>query len=162
VKALDCTRQVAGATLLLLGFGCGWSSPENYYDKSARLTCRYVKKCETSQWNAAGYDNIGDCVDETTSEADKDEYVAQCDDFDKRAARQCIAAGRKAIRRCDLDAPSAAQKEACATVCGGQSGDIDLVERYHAGEMLDPFHEILFSTLPEDVWNPEAVEAAAD
>ncbi len=104
---------------------CGSSSPDNYIEKTTKLSCKYLKKCEESMWNEAGYDNVGDCVDQTLDAeipvvggTVRDAFVDSCSDFDSSAARKCLAGLRKAKRKCDLDAASSEQETACAEVCG--------------------------------------------
>jgi hypothetical protein len=97
---------------------CGSSSPENFFETSTRISCRYVKKCEKDEWDASGFDSVRDCVDQILDTPARDLFVAACDDFDSSAARKCLAGLRKARRQCDLDAASGAQERACRDVCG--------------------------------------------
>lgn len=103
---------------LSLSVGCGWSSPENFAKKSAKLSCQYTKKCEEDDWDESGFDNVRDCRDELADDDAVEAFADACKDFDKKSARQCLAGARKAKRSCDLDAPSDEQQEACAKVCG--------------------------------------------
>jgi hypothetical protein len=101
--------------------GCGSSSPENFFEASTRISCRYAKKCEKDEWDAAGFDSVRECVDKALDSPLHDLLVEACDDFDSSAARKCLAGLRKARRQCDVDAPSEAQKRACRDVCGNPS-----------------------------------------
>lgn len=102
---------------------CGAGSPDAYVEKSTKLACQYAKKCEEAMWEEAGFESVSDCVDKTL-DTDlggqgtlRDVFVAGCTNFDKGAARDCLAAGRKAKRSCDdmIDEP------ACERVCGTPS-----------------------------------------
>lgn len=113
---------VFGALFVLTA--CGSSSPENFIEAQTREGCRKMKKCDESEWNAAGYDNVGDCVDKTLDatlpdgSTVRDSFVASCEDFDSGNARKCLAGARKIKRTCDDEAASSEQDEACANVCG--------------------------------------------
>lgn len=107
---------------------CGASSPDAYVEKSTKLACQYTKKCEEAMWEEAGFDSVSDCVD-TLLDTDlggegtlRDAFVESCTDFDKGAARDCLAAARKAKRSCDdeVDEP------ACERVCGTPASGLGL------------------------------------
>jgi hypothetical protein len=98
--------------------GCGSSSPENFFEASTRISCRYAKKCEKEEWDASGFDSVRDCVDQALDTPVRDLFVEACDDFDSSAARKCLAGMRKVKRQCDVDAASGAQERACRDVCG--------------------------------------------
>ena len=103
---------------LAFAVGCGSSSPENFIKKSTEIGCRYAKKCEKDDWDEAGYDSVKDCRDDLVSDDEADAFAEACEDFDRGAARKCLAGLRKAKRKCDEDAASDEQEEACAEVCG--------------------------------------------
>lgn len=138
-------KTLALSSSLLLGAlvlpACGSSSPDNYIEKSTKLSCKYTKKCEEAMWNEAGHDSVRDCVDQTLDAellpgagTTRDLFVELCTDFDSGAARQCLAAARKARRGCNIEDMSAEDQEACASVCGELSPEM-------SGLMLDPDHE---------------------
>jgi hypothetical protein len=107
------------STSILLA-ACGSSSPEAYIETSIKISCQYLKKCQESSWNAAGYDSVADCrnqlLDEELGEegSRRDRFVESCTDFDSSAARECLAALRKAKRDC----ASEVEEPACSEVCG--------------------------------------------
>lgn len=101
---------------------CGSSSPESYIEATAKLSCQYLEKCEEAMWEEAGFDSVKDCRDmllDTDLGGEgtlRDNFVESCTDFDKGAARKCLAAGRKAKRSCeDLET---VEEPACEEVCG--------------------------------------------
>lgn len=101
---------------------CGSSSPENYIEASMKIACQYTEKCDEAMWDAAGFDSVNDCRDQLL-DADlggegslRDNFVEGCTDFDKGAARKCLAAARKAKRGCD-DLETV-EEPACDEVCG--------------------------------------------
>jgi hypothetical protein len=110
-----------------IAVGCGSSSPERFIETSSRIQCRFFKKCMRAQWNRSNFDNLRDCVDEALEveilpgTTVRDAFVDACNDFDSSAARECLAGMRKAVRKCDDEAPSRAQERACAEVCGSRS-----------------------------------------
>ncbi len=98
--------------------GCGSSSPKAFAKRSGKLACQTIEKCEEEIWKAAGYDSVSECVDDTTKEDDVEAFVDACDDFDRGAARKCLAAARKYKRSCDeADRTEEAMKD-CGEVCG--------------------------------------------
>lgn len=103
---------------LVVVVGCGSSSPENFARTTAKIGCRYTKKCEESDWDKAGYDSVQACADEIADDDHVQAFADACDDFDNAAARKCLAGMRKAKRQCDEDAASSEQEDACAEVCG--------------------------------------------
>jgi hypothetical protein len=118
----NISRFVIGALLMLTA--CGSSSPENFIEAQTREGCRKMKKCDESEWDAAGFDSVSDCVDETLDaqlpdgSTVRDAFVASCEDFDSGHARKCLAGARKVKRTCDDNAASSEQEDACANVCG--------------------------------------------
>lgn len=106
-------KALIALTPLLGLVACGSSSPEAYQKATARLACKYIKKCDESVWDEAGYDNVKDCMDKAFPEDQRKAAADACDNFDKKAARKCLAAGRKAKRKCDddIDEPE------CGKVC---------------------------------------------
>jgi hypothetical protein len=102
---------------------CGASSPEAFLEKSIKISCQYLEKCEEAMWNDAKFESVNDCRD-TLLEVEipgqgtfRDLFVDNCTDFDKSAARTCLAAGRKAKRSCDDET----EEPACMEVCGAPS-----------------------------------------
>ncbi len=98
---------------------CGASSPEAYIEKSTKIACQYLEKCEEAMWDMAGFDSVNDCRDQllelsVDGTSLRDAFVESCTDFDKSAARKCLAAARKAKRSCD----DMSDEPACEEVCG--------------------------------------------
>ncbi len=123
IKALFLSSSfLFGAAVVLPA--CGSSSPDNYIEKTTQLGCKYLKKCEESMWDEAGFDSVNDCRDESLdlelvpgTGTVRDLFVEACSDFDKSAARKCLAASRKAVRSCDQELEMEDQTT-CAEVCG--------------------------------------------
>lgn len=98
-----------------LAIGCGARSPKSFIKRQAKIGCRALKKCDDDAWKAADFDNVRECIDETTKEDQVEAFADACEDFDRKAARKCLAAARKYKRTCDDDDH---QLEDCAKVCG--------------------------------------------
>lgn len=155
------TKTIFSLGALLFGASfvlpaCGSSSPENYIEASTKQSCKYTKKCEEAMWNEAGFDSVRDCVDETLDAellpgagTVRDLFVENCTDFDKSAARTCLAASRKARRSCDIDDISDDDQKACAEVCGS----VDM-----GNLLLDPTNEELVARMLEDKLLDEQIE----
>lgn len=111
------TKLLALSSIFLfssLAVGCT-TTAEGYYKASTRVGCRTLKKCEEDLWEEAGYDNVGDCVDETLDAVSEDDFAEFCDDYDRKEARKCLRSARKAKRSCDEDD---IDTDACSKVCG--------------------------------------------
>ncbi|MEM9459189.1 MAG: hypothetical protein AAGF11_33735 [Myxococcota bacterium] len=148
-------KSFALSSSLLLGAlalpACGSSSPDNYIEKSTKLSCKYTKKCEEAMWDEAGYDSVRDCVDQTLDAellpgagTARDLFVETCTDFDSSAARQCLSALRKARRSCDVDDVPTEDQEACASVCGELAPEMGAL-------MLEPGNEELVARMLEQL-----------
>ena len=109
--------MLLGVSLAVSSFaiGCGASSPKSFIKRQAKIGCRALKKCDDDAWKATDYDNVRECIDDTTKEDQVEAFVDLCDDFDRKAARKCLAAARKYKRTCDDDD---LEFEDCAKVCG--------------------------------------------
>lgn len=117
-KALLCSSfLLLGASAVLPG--CATSSPDNYVEKTTKLACQYLEKCETETYEQGGFDSINDCRDQTLDTplgnegTLRDLFVDSCTDFDKSAARTCLRAAKKAKRSCEQN-----EEPACEEVCG--------------------------------------------
>lgn len=106
-------KTIIALTPLLGLVACGSANPEAYQKASARISCKYTKKCDEDAWDEAGYDNVKDCMDKAFPEDQRKAAADACEDFDRKAARKCLAAGRKAKRKCEeeIDEPE------CGKVC---------------------------------------------
>jgi hypothetical protein len=105
---------VAGGLLLA---ACGSSSPQGFVRAQARIGCKKAKKCDKSVWEQSDYGSVRECMDEQLEQVEE-QFVDNCDDFDSKAARKCLAGMRKVKRTCDEDAASSEQSKACSEVCG--------------------------------------------
>lgn len=102
---------------------CGAGSPEAYVEKSAKISCQYLEKCEEAAWTEAGYESISDCKDQFLEQnfdgegTFRDQFVANCTDFDSGSARKCLSAARKAKNEC-TPLTQEINEPACEEVCG--------------------------------------------
>lgn len=94
------------------------ASPEAFIKNSVRQTCRFTKRCERAVWTELGYSSVGNCVDQTISDKDAEDFAAICDGYDSERGQKCLAGLRTMVRECDEDAASAEQEHSCANVCG--------------------------------------------
>lgn len=118
-----------GTRALLLVFSstlvaCGTGSPDAYLEKSAKISCQFLRKCDAAMWNAAGFDSVWDCRDQlldmdlSPGEGTlRDSFAESCIDFDREAARRCLASKREDKRNCDDSTIDAA----CFDVCNPPS-----------------------------------------
>lgn len=147
--------------LVVVGVGCGSSSPKSFMKRSAKLACQSVKKCEEATWNEAGYSSVADCVDVTLPEDKLEAFVDMCEDFDRGKARECLAAGREYKRSCDDNDITAEDIKVCAEVCGGSLGAV-------MGQEIDPMDpdtiryraEIALELMSEELDEPEEEPAS--
>lgn len=146
-------------SLLLLGASialpaCATSSPDNFVEKSAKLSCQYMKECEPDMFDMFGFDSVNDCRDKTLDApigdqgSFRDFFVDNCTDFDRGKARTCLKAARQAKRDCSQN-----DEPACQEVCGDQA---------EMGELLlEPHNPQLVARILEDMGVDEGVEAEA-
>jgi len=88
-------RLLALAALLSLLAACGRVNEKNWGKKSARVSCKYHKRCNASSFYFT-FDNMKECKQDTRDawEDVEDDYADDCD-FDQKKAKECLKAMRK-------------------------------------------------------------------
>lgn len=97
------------ALLLFVSTGC--FSPETFVEARIHATCTWYQRCGILE--IIKYDNVADCVEEYTADAEQSGELGEtCEPYDRGAAKDCVddlnAAG------CEEDFPYPAScSEAC-------------------------------------------------
>ncbi len=81
-------RLLAVAFLLCLVTACGRVKEEKWAEKSAKTSCKFAKRCDTSNFWFQ-YDGLDACIDDTVSVS---EGLYDGCSYDKKEAKRCIKA----------------------------------------------------------------------
>ncbi len=74
---------------LLLFVSTGCFSPETFVEAKFHATCTWYQRCGILE--IINYDNVADCIDEMTANAEQSGELGEtCEPYDRSAAKQCV------------------------------------------------------------------------